>query len=79
MVATVIDTKALLEVMLYSAVGAIGISVMFTFAIVLAARGGQARAEGGGAAGAQIALSGVLLLACLAAVALGLHVVFTAK
>lgn len=65
--------------MLDAAVGAIGISVVFTFAIVLAARGGQARAEGDGAAGIQIALSGVLLLACLAAVALGLHVVFTAK
>lgn len=79
MLATVVDTNALLDVVLYSAAAGIGLCVTFTLAVVLAAQGGEGRTSGARGAPAQLALAGVLLLACLGAVAFGLQVMFSAK
>jgi hypothetical protein len=75
MIATVVDTGKLLQVVEISLAAGIGLSAAFSFVIYGAARASDMRrAERGIAAGALALLAGVALLACIAAVGFGVHI-----
>jgi hypothetical protein len=77
--ATIVETKDLLETVIASVVAGVGITAVFSLAIWGGARFADLNREGRSlAAGAAAALSGVALLATLGAVVVGI-VVMTSK
>ncbi len=79
MLATLIEWDALLKVIWMSLVATIGITMVFSFAIVGAAGFSESRRDGRrGAAVAFAVLAAVALTVCIAAVVFGL-VVMTSK
>jgi hypothetical protein len=75
MLATVVDWKALGEVVVYAFAGAVALSVLFTSGVLLV----EPEGEGQGVAPARRALGGLLLLVCLGLVAFGLYIMFSSK
>jgi hypothetical protein len=76
---TVVETKELLQTVLYAAVSGIGLTLVFSLAIWGATRFADlSRDERPLAAAAAAVLAALALLACLAAVAVGI-VVMTQK
>jgi hypothetical protein len=79
LLATVVETKELLQTVLYATVAGIGLTLVFSLAIWGATRFADlSRDERPLAAAAAAVLAAVALLACLAAVAVGI-VVMTQK
>jgi hypothetical protein len=79
LVATLVDTRGLLKVVLASLVASVGITALFSVAIVGVARSLEWRRNGRPlAAGAFTVLAFVALVGCAAAVTLGI-VVMTSK
>jgi hypothetical protein len=79
LLATVVETKELLQTVLYATVAGIGLTLVFSLAIWGATRFADlSRDERPVAAAAAAVLAAVALLACLAAVATGI-VVMTQK
>jgi hypothetical protein len=77
--ATIVETKDLLETVVASVVAGVGVTTVFSLAIWGGARFADLSREGRSlAAGAAAALSGLALLATLAAVVVGI-VVMTSK
>ena len=76
--ATVVDWEALLDVVVASLIGAIGVTIMFSLAIYGATRFAEVRREDrtGGAVGYGV-LAGVGLAVTAAAVAFGLYVMLS--
>jgi hypothetical protein len=75
MLATVVDWGALGQVASSSLLISVALATLFTGGLLLVEPAGGA----GRAPAVRRALGGLLLLACLALVAVGLYVVFTAK
>lgn len=71
MLATIVDTGALLQVVWVSLLAAVGLTVLFT--------GGVLLASGPSASPARRGAGGVLIAVCAAAVVLGLYVLFVLK
>ena len=79
LLATVVDGKALLETVGASLVAGVGVTIVFSFAILGAALFGDARREGrGGVAIAAAGLTAFALAASAAAIVFGI-VVMTSK
>lgn len=79
MIATVVDTEALLDTVLAALVAGIGVTLIFSVAIFGAARFGEmSRVGRSGAAGAYAALAVLAGLAFVTAIAIGI-IVMTSK
>jgi hypothetical protein len=79
MLATIVETKDLLDTVAVSVVAGVGITVVFSVAVYGATRWADFnREERPAAAGASITLAIVALAACLAAMVLGI-IVMTSK
>ena len=74
MLAAIVEWAALGKVALYSLVGAVAISGLFTTGLLLV----ESR-DGHAASGTQRAAGAVLLAACAALVVFGLYVLFSTK
>jgi hypothetical protein len=73
MLATVVDTDALLEAVAAAVVGGVGIAIAFSLGILGAVRWAEARRDGrSGAAGAAASLAVVALAASLGVVVTGI-------
>ena len=79
MIATVVETKELLQTVAASVVAGLGVTVIFSIAVYGATRSADlSRDQRPAAATAAAALSGLALAACLAAVVIGV-IVMTSK
>lgn len=79
MVATVVETKELLQTVLYSSVAGVGITAVYSLAIYGATRFAElSRDDRPGLAALAAVLAGISILVCVAAVVFGL-IVMTSK
>lgn len=72
MIASIVETGKLLDVVLYALAATVGVALLFSLAVLGAARASEARGRSGGAVLAYGAIAAVCLLACLGAAAWGI-------